>query len=277
MQRTTSCSAADPTAPAQASACQEQQHAQLLTQAVQPNIASAAQNAHDFLPGQDPVRNVPPTADTAMHETCETTGQSALRYGKISLGPTAAVNPITEPCSQLLEDTPMELWECDGVADPDCEVEGIFVSNEHAQPHAQESAEALRQLEDFARCMNMPSSPLSIVSCVHRTVQIATCTEWSCTSSCLGHLPISSSSWLVCVTLPFTANHQHPCRLLLPYGQHLCMHFVSCFQHDMSWALKCRPTVLSAHCETGLQQFGAQRHLLADILHPSYHDQQPMS
>ena len=171
VQSTASCNAADPIAPAQASACQAQQHAQLCTQTLQPDLVSAAQNQCDSLPGQDATQNAHDIADTAMQET---SGQSALQYGSSCLGAAAAEKIVTEPCSQLLEDTPMELWEYDGFAS--AEIRHRLSGSQQSPSRAQESAEALHQLEDFARCMHMPSSlPFCSISNVVATSMQTEC------------------------------------------------------------------------------------------------------
>ena len=54
-----------------------------------------------------------------------------------------------QPSSQLLEDTPMELWEFDASAAPELHATDTAVTP--FQPSGSSCAEALRELEDFCK------------------------------------------------------------------------------------------------------------------------------
>lgn len=57
-----------------------------------------------------------------------------------------------EPCSQLLEDTPMELWDFEGSA---------VINSKETNASTVESELALQQLEDFCKCM------ADTLACIH--------------------------------------------------------------------------------------------------------------
>lgn len=129
---------------------QEQSHAQLLTQMTIPckppepcAVVTTVSNAEQWLPVQAPVST---TVNTMPDDTAVAASHSALQNNPGNSDAPAVVPMMTEPCSQLLEDTPIELWEFDGAA---------AVSLDESSPAAapkEESAAALQQLEDFCRC-----------------------------------------------------------------------------------------------------------------------------
>lgn len=139
------CLASEPDRPAAPDQLSHQSQP-VLTQA-----SAGRQPLHPSCPGQ------------RMSPILAATGGASMTHKATGL-PTAADasahEAFPQPSSQLLEDTPMELWEYDGstVASP-CSADGC---SRFPQPAASGSVEALRELEDFCKCILCDTDCLSV-------------------------------------------------------------------------------------------------------------------
>ena len=110
----------------------------------------------------------------ALHPSCPDHQMPSIdtatkvAYKIPTAGKVSALEDFPLPSSQLLEDSPMELWQYSesAVASP-CATDTCLKS---AQPAVSATAEALRELEDFCKCTlrdRLCLSVLSLPSCKH--------------------------------------------------------------------------------------------------------------
>ena len=170
------------------SSCQQQTGAHLLTQTASTELRSVAfgvgtdnmdppmqANQADKLTASI----VPDQAAAAMPVAMQTSSNTACF---------AALDTVMEPCSQLLEDSPMELWEFENSVPPHTGSRSGNINanpDEPGQVSERESQEALRQLEDFCKCRAVPETLITAnILTVHQNMQQGK-HGWSSTYCCM--------------------------------------------------------------------------------------------
>ena len=143
------------------SSCQQEPGAHLLTQTASTELKSVAFGANTNRVDLSMQANqtdrltastVPDQATAALPVAMQTSSNKTCF---------AALDSMMEPCSQLLEDSPMELWEFESSVPPHTEdrSENTNVNpDDPVQVSDRESQEALRQLEDFCKCRAVPET-----------------------------------------------------------------------------------------------------------------------